>query len=122
MYGNSEEISKALRSGKGGLLNTQRRNLPMPSPESETCRSVNKAFPCFLSGDSRVNEHPGLTLMHIIFLREHNRVAEQLAKLNPQWDDEKLYQEARRIVIAEMQHITYNEFLPVILGETALDK
>nr|XP_050845727.1 peroxidasin-like isoform X1 [Vespula vulgaris] len=122
LYGSSEETSKALRSGKGGLLNTQRRNLPMPSPESETCRSVNKAFPCFLSGDSRVNEHPGLTLMHVIFLREHNRVAEQLAKLNPQWDDEKLYQEARRIVIAEMQHITYNEFLPVILGETTLDK
>ncbi|KZC12704.1 Peroxidasin [Dufourea novaeangliae] len=122
VYGSSEDIAKALRSGKGGLLNTQRKNLPMPSPKYESCRSANKAFPCFLSGDSRVNENPGLTLMHVLFLREHNRVATELGQLNPHWDDERLYQEARRIVIAEMEHITYNEFLPVVLGETALDK
>ncbi|KAG7190439.1 hypothetical protein KM043_006544 [Ampulex compressa] len=122
LYGSSESVASALRSGKGGLLNTQRKNLPMPSPKYETCRSANKAFPCFLSGDSRVNENPGLTLMHVLFLREHNRVAGELGRLNPRWNDEKLYQEARRIVIAEMQHITYNEFLPVVLGETTLDK
>ncbi|XP_076221043.1 peroxidasin isoform X2 [Nomia melanderi] len=122
VYGSSEDVAKALRSGKGGLLNTQRKNLPMPSPKYESCRSANKAFPCFLSGDSRVNENPGLTLMHVLFLREHNRVATELGQLNPHWDDERLYQEARRIVIAEMEHITYNEFLPVVLGETALDK
>ncbi|XP_076245198.1 peroxidasin [Calliopsis andreniformis] len=122
VYGSSEDVAKALRSGKGGLLNTQRKNLPMPSPKYESCRGASKAFPCFLSGDSRVNENPGLTLMHVLFLREHNRVASELGQLNPHWDDEKLYQEARRIVIAEMEHITYNEFLPVVLGETTLDK
>lgn len=122
LYGNSEETSRTLRSSEDGLLNTQRKNLPMASPKYESCRSANKAFPCFFSGDSRINENPGLTLMHVLFLREHNRVAAELKHLNPHWNDEKLYQETRRIVIAELQHITYNEFLPVILGERDLDK
>ena len=34
-----------------------------------------------------------------------HRVATELSLLNPHWDDERLYQEARRIVIAEMQVI-----------------
>lgn len=56
--------------------------------------------------------------MHTLWLREHNRIARILGELNPHWSGERLYQESRKIVGAEMQHITYQHWLPIIFGQT----
>lgn len=59
--------------------------------------------------------------MHTIWFREHNRIAWELKDLNPQWDSDTLYQEARKIVGAQMQHITYSHWLPLIVGDSGMD-
>lgn len=61
-----------------------------------------------------------LMAMHALWVREHNRIAKSLYAINPSWGDEKLYQEARRIVGAKIQHITYNEWLPALIPSKAL--
>lgn len=71
---------------------------------------------CFVAGDIRANEQIGLAAMHTIWMREHNRIATKLKGFNPFWDGDKVYQEARKIVGAQMQVITYVHWLPLILG------
>lgn len=73
-------------------------------------------------GEIRVNEQLVLTCMHTLMAREHNRLAAGLAQVNPHWDDETLFQEARRINIGIIQHVTFNEFLPILLGKEVMDK
>ncbi|KAL1779886.1 lactoperoxidase isoform X2 [Sigmodon hispidus] len=68
------------------------------------------------SGDSRASEQILLATSHTLFVREHNRLARALHRLNPHWDGEKLYQEARKIMGAFIQIITYRDYLPILLG------
>ena len=72
---------------------------------------------CFLAGDVRVNEQPGLLIMHTIWMREHNRIAAALQAENTLWDSERIFQTARAIVGAEIQKITFKDYLPIILGD-----
>lgn len=124
IYGNDEQQALGLRQFQGGLLKSSRINgmefLPFDGRVGEGCilptAGIRRGMRCFVAGDNRVNELTGLVTTHALFLREHNRVAKMLWSLNPNWPDEKIYQEARRFVIAEIQHITYNEWLPLILG------
>ena len=54
--------------------------------------------------------------MHTLWAREHNRLAKGLRKLNPGWNSNRVFQEARKILGAIMQHVTYNEWIPAILA------
>ncbi|XP_048253018.1 peroxidasin-like [Haliotis rufescens] len=120
IYGISDSETAELRDtdSGSGLLKVGTNNL-LPEGDSDDCflDTSDSSNYCFKAGDSRVNVFPGLSALHTLFMREHNRVATELKGYNSGWDDEKLFQEARRIVIAELQVITYNEWLPQILSD-----
>lgn len=69
-----------------------------------------------------MNEVPHLTMFHTCFVREHNRIVDVLKSINGHWDSETLYQEARKIIGALLQHITYTEFLPIILDTSIVER
>jgi Animal haem peroxidase len=64
-----------------------------------------------VAGDVRANEQALLTAVQTLFAREHNRIVAQLPSTISQQDK---FQLARAVVIAEIQFITYNEFLPAM--------
>ncbi len=110
VYGSDAEHADKLRSHEGGkLLMSAGEMMPMENGQ-------------FMAGDERSNENIGLASMHTLWVREHNRLADDLAQQHPKWSDEQIYQEARKTNVAEMQAITYNEFLPALLGDKALPK
>lgn len=67
-------------------------------------------------GDTRGDVHPGFTLLVTAQLRYHNKIAEQLAVIRTDWDDDRLYQESKKIVTAMHQHITYTQWVDSLLG------
>ena len=74
---------------------------------------------CFLAGDVRVNEQTSLIVMHTLWMREHNRIVDELMNGNPGFGDsynENIFQTARAIVGAEIQKITFKDYLPILLG------
>ncbi|VDI69399.1 thyroid peroxidase [Mytilus galloprovincialis] len=77
---------------------------------------------CQLTGDSRTDQAPSLQLNHLVLVREHNRIATLLKQINSEWENDRVFEETRRIVIAEMQHITYIEYLPAILSQKTMKK
>lgn len=105
MYGLRLNDSIALRTLRGGKLRSsftstypKEELLPKMAKEDPGCnvRPKPPRFKCFESSDGiRASQHPALQALHVAFHRRHNMHADALAKVNPHWDDEKLYQEAR---------------------------
>ena len=111
VYGSDKATSNKLRSFEKGKLLTSEGNL-LPK----------EANGFFFSGDSRVNENVGLTALHTLFMREHNRFCDQIAVKNQRViTDEQAYQMARNYVIALLQKITYEQYLNALLGAPQFD-
>ena len=122
IYGSDETRAAALREfsggrlriGSDGLLPLNTEGLPNDNAGSTPDDQL------FLAGDVRANENIELTALQTLFVREHNRLAGEIAASNPSLSDEEIYQQARRLVIGEIQNITYSEFLPALLGAGAI--
>jgi hypothetical protein len=118
VYGSDDERAATLRTFYQGKLDTSKRNfLPYNTEGLDNAGGPDPKL--FLAGDVRANEQIALIAMHTLFVREHNRLCDEIASEHSYFTDEEIYQWARKIVGAQMQVITYNEFLPVVLGQDA---
>lgn len=112
IYSNSQQNSEKSRKFSNGLLHYGRRE----ASKNDVCWHGALASQCVHSGDIRSAEQPGLLALHHVWVLEHNHIATILSSMNLHWSDEKIYQETRRIIGAMVQHITFREFLPLVLG------
>ncbi len=122
IYGSDEDRATALREFAGGrLVMDEEGYLPTNSAGLANANPVHAdEDQLYLAGDVRANEQAGLTSLHTLFVREHNRIADELTAADPDLSDEDAFQSARRQVIGLLQSITYREFLPALLGEDAI--
>lgn len=89
VYGNNDDQHRPIRAFRAGRMIVETRNggdWPPQTPNVTTdCDTQQPQEICYLGGDVRFNQNPGLTIFQIMLLREHNRIADALAKINPHW-------------------------------------
>ena len=122
VYGSSLDRAHSLRTFSSGKLKTSPGpdGPQLPRNEFNLPNAGGHGAHLRLAGDIRANEHVVLLSMHTLFVREHNRLCDEIARAQLGYSDEMIYQRARRVVGALMQVITYNEFLPALLGASAI--
>ena len=143
VYGSDIARADGLRDlSSNGLLRTSAGNL-LPFNTTGLANDngiIADPTTAFVAGDVRANEQIGLTATHTLFVREHNRIATDLgsrlasnetalvnmrdaaiaaAGNNVDNEADFIYESARQLVGAQIQQITYNEFLPILLGNSA---
>lgn len=129
VYGNNVDRANALRTldgsgqlqvsiGLRGETLLPQNNKGLPNAHKKGMRSSS----LFFAGDMRANENVVLTALHTLFVREHNRLCKEIVEQNSELrgNDDAIYQMARKIVGGYIQSITYNEFLPALLGDNAI--
>ncbi|XP_058805133.1 chorion peroxidase-like [Phymastichus coffea] len=117
IYSSSAQQSDGLRLFRNGLMQYGKSR---QAGLADICLQGSLSTGCFRAGDGRLSEQPALVSLHAVFLRLHNHLASDLSTINPHWSDERTFQESRKIVGALMQHVTYHEFLPIVLGQNVV--
>ncbi|PNI75106.1 DUOX2 isoform 2 [Pan troglodytes] len=126
IYGSSHSWSDALRSFSGGQLasgpdpafprDSQNPLLMWAAPDPATGQNGPRGLYAF--GAERGNREPFLQALGLLWFRYHNLWAQRLARQHPDWEDEELFQHARKRVIATYQNIAVYEWLPSFLQKT----
>lgn len=117
VYGNVPERSPLIRSFvHGKLLADAVNGVPLNVKGHDMAGNDPRAQR--LAGDQRAGENPGLLALQGLWVLEHNRLCDELHTAHASWSDERLFNEARKRVIALIQHITYTEYIPLLLGTT----
>lgn len=115
VYGDNDGRARALRSYRNGkLLVSKGDMLPWNTKGLANAPTTGREF--YVAGDFRANEHVNLAVLHIVWMREHNKLCDSLKRDFPGWGDERLYQMARKINGASFQSVVYNEFYPALTG------
>lgn len=116
VYGSDSVRANAIRTLDGtGKLKVSSGDL-LPFNDAGLPNAGGTSPMLFLAGDIRANEQVALTALHTVFVREHNRLAEELAAQYPTLSPDGIYNEARVMVAGLVQAITYEEFVPALLG------
>lgn len=127
VYGSNSGRTDDVRSFEGGRMATTddptstHGLLPQATPETVMAGDTSGDDAVYLAGDVRANENPNLLSLHTLMVREHNYWADRLAEEHPDWTDQQLFDGAREIVEFEIQKITYEEWLPLLIGGSIPD-
>ena len=106
------QTSARLLTDNGYLPRADARGDAASAPQMELQGAL-RANPekAAIAGDIRANENIGLTAIHTLFVREHNRIVDALPNY---LDGEIKFELARKVIGAQQQYITHNEFLPAM--------
>ncbi|XP_042213090.1 peroxidase-like [Homarus americanus] len=124
VYGPSDKVAFERKAGYFGYLKTPElvekaeEGNDVKSGKEVKCGAPESLEGCFqmAQGEDWAED------LRLLLALEHNRLVDALSEINPHFDDSLLYNEARRMVIAGYDHITYGEYLPVLMGEAAVKK